>query len=110
MKGFKQPDFADRQKAAQQAKKDLLSKFRSQPGPDDPEVAKRRAEREAIAANRERLRQEKEAAKAEEAAASKIQEMTGRASDTMQAVRNGVDKVGATASDEMANVGESARG
>jgi len=66
MRGFKQPDFADRQKAAKQAKQDLLSKFRARPGPDDPEVAKRRAEREAIAANRERIRQEKEAAKAEE--------------------------------------------
>ena len=41
MSGFKEPGFADRQKAAQQAKKDLLNKFRAQPGPDDPEVAKR---------------------------------------------------------------------
>jgi gas vesicle protein len=45
-----------------------------------------------------------------EAAASKINEMTGRASDTMQAAKNGVDKVGSTAHDEMANVGETARG
>jgi len=59
MSGFKEPDFADRQKAALQAKKDLLNKFRAQPGPDDPEVAKRRAEREAIAANRERMRLER---------------------------------------------------
>jgi hypothetical protein len=67
MRGFKQPDFAERQKTAQQAKQDLLSKFRSRPGPDDPEVAKRRAEREAVVANRERIKQEKEAAKAEQA-------------------------------------------
>jgi Family of unknown function (DUF6481) len=66
MSGFKEPDFADRQKAALQAKKDLLNKFRAQPGPDDPEVAKRRAEREAIAANRERMRLEREAGKADE--------------------------------------------
>ena len=66
MSGFKEVSFADRQKAAQQAKKDLLNKFRAQPGPDDPEVAKRRAEREAIAANRERAKQERDAAKAEE--------------------------------------------
>lgn len=76
MSGFKEPGFADRMKAAQQAKKDLLNKFRAQPGPNDPDVAKRRAEREAVAANRERLRQEREAAKAaqkrreEEAAAA----------------------------------------
>jgi len=58
MSGFKEPGFADRQKAAQQAKKDLLNKFRAQPGPDDPEVAKRRAEREAVAAEIDELTQE----------------------------------------------------
>jgi hypothetical protein len=66
MSGFKEPGFADRQKAAQQAKQNLLNKFRTQPGPDDPEVAKRRAEREAIAANRARIKAEREAAKAEQ--------------------------------------------
>jgi Family of unknown function (DUF6481) len=66
MSGFKEPGFADRQKAAQQARQNLLNKFRAQPRPDDPEVAKRRAEREAIVANRERLKQEREAAKAEQ--------------------------------------------
>jgi hypothetical protein len=66
MSGFKEPRFTDRQKAAQQARNNLLKKFREQPGPDDPEVARRRAEREAVAANRERVRQEREAAKAEQ--------------------------------------------
>jgi Family of unknown function (DUF6481) len=66
MSGFKEPGFADRQKAAQQARQSLLKKFREQPGPDDPEVARRRAEREAIVANRERMKQEREAAKAEQ--------------------------------------------
>src|SRR6516162_7289960 len=66
MSGFKEPGFADRQKAAQQAKQNLLNKFRAQPGHDDPEVAKRRAERQAIIANRERARQGREAAKAEQ--------------------------------------------
>jgi hypothetical protein len=66
MRGFKQPGFADRQKAAQEARQSLLEKFRAQPGPDDPEVVKRREEREAIAARREQARLEREAAKAEE--------------------------------------------
>jgi hypothetical protein len=66
MSGFKEPNFADRQKAAQQAKQRLLDRFRSQPGTDDPEVAKRRAEREAIAANREKARLAREAEKAEQ--------------------------------------------
>ena len=65
MSGFKEPGFADRQKAAQQAKKDLLNKFRAQPGPDDPEVAKRRAEREAVAAARAKQKMEREAVEAE---------------------------------------------
>jgi hypothetical protein len=56
MGGFKEPGFADRQKAAQLAKQNLLNKFRAQPGPDDPTVAQRRSEREALAANREHAR------------------------------------------------------
>ena len=47
MSGFKEPGFTDRQKAALQAKRHLLDKFRAQPGPDDPEVLKRRTERDA---------------------------------------------------------------
>jgi hypothetical protein len=54
MSGFKEPSFADRQKAAQQARQSILNKFRSQPGPDDPAVIQRQAEREAQAAAREK--------------------------------------------------------
>ena len=66
MRGFKEPGFADRQKAAQDARKSILEKFRAQPSPDDPEVVKRRQEREAVAARREQARLEREAAKAEQ--------------------------------------------
>jgi hypothetical protein len=66
MSGFKEPSFADRQKAAQQAKKDILNKFRSQPGVDDPAVIQRRAEREAQAAERAKAKLVREAAKAEQ--------------------------------------------
>ena len=66
MSGFKEPGFTDRQKAAQEARRNLLDKFRSQPGADDPAVVKRRAEREAIAARREQARQAREAALAEQ--------------------------------------------
>jgi Family of unknown function (DUF6481) len=66
MSGFKEPGFTDRQKAALQAKKKLLDKFRSQPGPEDPEVLKRRTEREAIAANREKARLSREAERVEQ--------------------------------------------
>jgi len=66
MSGFKEPNFADRQKAAMQARQNILNKFRAQPGPDDPEVKRRQAEREAQAAVRAKAREAKEAAKAEQ--------------------------------------------
>jgi hypothetical protein len=65
MSGFKEPSFADRQKAAQQARQNILNKFRSQPGLDDPAVMRRQAEREAQAAERAKARQAREAEKAE---------------------------------------------
>src|SRR5258708_35096139 len=46
MSGFKEPNFADRQKAAQQARQNILNKFRSQAGLHDPAVIKRRPHRE----------------------------------------------------------------
>jgi hypothetical protein len=66
MSGFKEPSFADRQKAALKAKQDILNKFRAQPGPDDPEVKRRQAEREAQAAARAKAREAKEAERAEQ--------------------------------------------
>ena len=68
MSGFKEPSFADRQKAAQEARQNILNKFRSQPGPDDPAVRQRQAEREAQAAERAKAREAREAAKAEQKA------------------------------------------
>jgi len=65
MSGFKEPSFADRQKAAQEARMNILSKFRSQPGPDDPAVKARQAEREGFAAARAKVSSAREAAKAE---------------------------------------------
>jgi len=65
MSGFKEPSFADRQKAAQEARKNILNKFRTQPGPDDPAVKARQAEREALAAERAKATLAREAAKAE---------------------------------------------
>jgi hypothetical protein len=66
MSGFKEPSFADRQKAAQEARKNILNKFRSQPGLDDPAVAQRRAERETQAAERAKAKVARDAAKAEQ--------------------------------------------
>jgi hypothetical protein len=65
MSGFKEPSFADRQKAALEAKKNILNKFRAKPGPDDPAVMQRQAEREAQAALRAKAKLAREAEKAE---------------------------------------------
>jgi hypothetical protein len=65
MSGFKEPSFADRQKAAQEARQNMLNKFRSQPGPDDPEVKARQANREALATGRAKANLAREAAKVE---------------------------------------------
>jgi hypothetical protein len=66
MSGFKEPSFADRQKAALEARQNILNKFRSQPGPDDPAVQQRQAEREAQAAERAKAKLARDAAKAEQ--------------------------------------------
>ena len=57
MSGFKEPGFADRQKAAAKARANILEKFRARPSADDPEVKAREAERAQIAANRARVRE-----------------------------------------------------
>ena len=66
MSGFKEPSFADRQKAAQQARQNILNKFKAQPGPDDPAVKQREAERAVRAAERAKAKEAKEAEKAEQ--------------------------------------------
>ena len=65
MSGFKEPSFADRQKAAQEARQNILNKFRAKPGLDDPAVKQRQAEREAQAADRAKAKLARDAAKAE---------------------------------------------
>ena len=75
MSGFKEPSLADRQKAAQQARQNMLNKFRSQPGLDDPAVKQRQAEREAHAAERSKARLAREAAKARAGGRASFNEM-----------------------------------
>lgn len=65
--------FADRRKAAEEAKKLLLKKFESAPKPDDPEMIAKRAEREALAAAREARRIEREQEKQEQAIREKAE-------------------------------------
>ena len=48
MGGYKDSDLGDRLSAADKAKKALLDRFKAKTSPDDPEVAKRAAERKAV--------------------------------------------------------------
>ena len=68
MSGYRQDTFSERLKTANEARKKALEKFKAQPKADDPEVAARRAEREAIHAAREVREAERRAAKEAEAA------------------------------------------
>ena len=70
MSGFKEPSFADRQKAAQEARQNILDKFRSQPGPDDPAVKQRQAEREAVAVDRAKAKVAEQKRRDQESAAA----------------------------------------
>jgi Family of unknown function (DUF6481) len=66
--GFKEPSFADRQSAAQNARKSILEKFKAKPAADDPAVLKRQAERVALAEDRAKAQKLREAAKVEKKA------------------------------------------
>lgn len=58
-------NFTDRASASANAKKALLERFKSRPGPDDPIMQQRRAERQAVAEARAAREAEKAAARAE---------------------------------------------
>jgi hypothetical protein len=67
MSGFKGSKFDERLSASANAKKAMLEKFRSRPGPDDPAVQAREAERKAIAEARAVRAAERQAAREAEA-------------------------------------------
>ncbi|SFK27230.1 hypothetical protein SAMN05444581_10528 [Methylocapsa palsarum] len=62
---FREKDFSERRGAAAEATAARLAKFRAQPGPDDPAVVAREAERKAIREAREKREAERAAANLE---------------------------------------------
>lgn len=68
MSGFREPGFADRQKAARDSKLKILKKFHARPGPDDPAALQRQAAREAHAADRAKAKAARDAVKAQQKA------------------------------------------
>jgi hypothetical protein len=93
MKGFKEKNFNDRLSAAAAARQAALERFRSRPGPDDPDVMKRREERLAIARAREMRAAERRAAKEAEAAVRAEQEARERVEREAREKREAIEKV-----------------
>ncbi len=71
------PGFADRQKAALEARKAALDKFKARPGPGDPEYDRKQAERTAIV----KAREEREKQRAIEKAKREAEEAKRRAEE-----------------------------
>ncbi|WP_439496158.1 DUF6481 family protein [Bosea sp. (in: a-proteobacteria)] len=65
MKNPNDRSFTDRQTNSANAKKALLERFKARPGPDDPIMQQRRAERQAVAEARAARDAEKAAARVE---------------------------------------------
>jgi hypothetical protein len=91
MSAFKNPNYTDRLSTSAAAKKALLEKFKARPTSEDPDVAKRMAERKAIREAREARNAEREAARraiaereAAEAAQRKATEEAERAAREAQ--------------------------
>lgn len=93
MKGYKEKTFSDRLSAAASARQSALERFRSQPGPDDPAVIKRREERMAIAAARAAREAERRAIREAEAAVRAEQEAKERAEREARERREAIEKV-----------------
>lgn len=75
MKNLNDRSFTDRQANSANAKKALLERFKARPGPDDPVMVQRRAEREAVAAARAARDAEKAALKAEQDRLAEIERL-----------------------------------
>jgi hypothetical protein len=68
MRGIKEQNLNERLERAAKARQKILEKFKSRPAADDPDVVKRREEREAIAEARKVRDAERAERKAKEAA------------------------------------------
>ena len=93
MKGFKEKTFSDRLSAAATARQAALERFRARPSADDPEVLKRREERQAIAEARAIREAERKAIKEAEAIARAEQEAKDKIEREARERREAIEKV-----------------
>ena len=93
MRGFKDYDVKERLARAAEARQKALEKFKARPGPDDPEVIKRAAERKAIAEAREAREKERAIIKAREDAERAEREAKEKAEREAREKREAIEKV-----------------
>src|SRR5262245_15430425 len=92
MRGYKDQDTKERLARAAEARQKALEKFKARPGPDDPEVIRRRQEREAIAAAREVREAERKVRKDKEAARRAELEAKGKVGGEEREKREAIEK------------------
>jgi hypothetical protein len=93
MRGYKDQKLEDRLARAAEARQKALEKFKARPGADDPEVIKRRQEREAIAAARAVREAERKALKEKEAAERAEREAKEKVEREAREKREAIEKV-----------------
>ncbi|KAB0680222.1 DUF6481 family protein [Aureimonas leprariae] len=121
MKTPKDTDFNERKKAALDAKKALLEKFKAKPDENDPAVQARLAERaaraeakrvreEAKRAEAERIRQEEDARKAAEAERKRLEEEEARRIEEERQAQLAKDPIARMIAEQAALMGARKRG
>ncbi|WP_244639404.1 DUF6481 family protein [Aureimonas endophytica] len=121
LKTPKDTDFNERRKAALDAKKALLDKFKAKPGESDPAVQARMAERQARAEARrakeeakrleaERVRQEEEARRAAEAERKRQEEEAARLAEEERQAQLAKDPIARMIAEQAALMGARKRG
>lgn len=93
MPGYKDQKLDERLARAAEARQKALEKFKARPGPDDPAVIARAAERKAIAEAREVRTREREAIKAKEAAERAEREAIEKVEREARERREAIEKV-----------------
>jgi len=93
MRGYKDYDVKERLARAAEARQKALEKFKARPGPDDPDVIRRRQEREAVAAARAVREAERAERRAKEAAERAAREAKEKAEREAREKREAIEKV-----------------
>lgn len=93
MRGFKEESLSERLERAAKARQAIIAKFKSQPGPNDPDVVRRREEQIAIAEARKAREAEKAERKAKEEAERLAKLAAEKAERQRQAKRAAIEAV-----------------